>query len=228
MIGIGIPNHARVAGDAGGAMTAGAVRPNRRGVRSREIVLDAAERVMADDGFEAATVARLVEEAGVPPSSLYHYFGSKDGVLLAVMERGAQRFFADLPIPDARVGTAVEHLRLVISTAVGALERHPDFLRLLIVFAVQPPSAGGGEVADVVSGVRTEALARLQTQIAIAFGDHPDHALTERLARFTLAAFDGAFLASRADPHVTLGAVLEPLPDAIVEARRAARKALMH
>ena len=30
-------------------------------------------------------------------SSVYHYFGSKDGILLAVMERGADRFFADLP-----------------------------------------------------------------------------------------------------------------------------------
>jgi len=30
------------------------VTPNRRGVRSRELVLDAAERVMAEHGFEAA------------------------------------------------------------------------------------------------------------------------------------------------------------------------------
>ena len=66
-------------------------------LRSRELVLDAAERVMAEHGFEAATVARVVEEAGIPPSSVYHYFGSKDGILLAVMERGADRFFADLP-----------------------------------------------------------------------------------------------------------------------------------
>ena len=42
------------------------VIPNRRGERSREAVLDAAERVMAERGYEAATVARLVEEAGVP------------------------------------------------------------------------------------------------------------------------------------------------------------------
>jgi AcrR family transcriptional regulator len=49
---------------------------------------------MAEHGFEAATLARVVEEAGIPMSSVYHYFGSKDGILLAVMERGADRFFA--------------------------------------------------------------------------------------------------------------------------------------
>ena len=80
------------------------VTPNRRGVRSRELVLDAAERVMAEHGFEAATLARVVTEAGIPMSSVYHYFGSKDGILLAVMERGADRFFTGLPDLTRRPG----------------------------------------------------------------------------------------------------------------------------
>ncbi len=42
------------------------VTPNRRGIRSRELVLDAAERVMAEHGYEAATLARVVDEAGIP------------------------------------------------------------------------------------------------------------------------------------------------------------------
>ena len=83
------------------------VTPNRRGVKSRELVLDAAERVMAEHGFEAATLACVVEEAGIPMSSVYHYFGSKDGILLAVMERGADRFFAELP--DLAGGPGAQH-----------------------------------------------------------------------------------------------------------------------
>ena len=59
----------------------------------------------AEHGFEAATLARVVEAAGIPMSSVYHYYGSKDGILLAVMERGAERFFDDLPIPNRRLGT---------------------------------------------------------------------------------------------------------------------------
>ena len=82
------------------------VTPNRRGMKSRELVLDAAERVMAEHGFEAATLARVVEESGIPMSSVYHYYGSKDGILLAVMERGAERFFADLPDLEPAARTA--------------------------------------------------------------------------------------------------------------------------
>jgi AcrR family transcriptional regulator len=199
------------------------VTPNRRGLKSRELVLDAAERLMAEQGFEAATLARVVAESGVPMSSVYHYYGSKDGIVLAVMQRGAERFFADLPWWDRRSGRPAQHLARVISTGVETLERHPDFLRLLIVFALQPPAAAGGGVAEVVSRIRDAALDRLRTQIAIAFGDDPGDPATDQLARFALAAFDGAFVAAQADPTVTLERLLEPLPPALVAARRALR-----
>ena len=142
---------------------------------------------MATEGFEAATIARVVDEAGVPLSSVYHFYGSKDGLLLAVMQRGVERFFADVPDYDQRSGTAVEHLRLVIFDAVDALERHPNFLRLVIAFAVQPPQAGDGEISDVVRHVRELALKRLRRQIAIACDDNARSRVVDRVARFALA-----------------------------------------
>jgi AcrR family transcriptional regulator len=199
------------------------VTPNRRGVRSRELVLDAAERVMAEHGFEAATVARVVEEAGIPLSSVYHYYGSKDGILLAVMQRGAERFFADLPEWDRRAGRPAEHLTRVISGAIRTLERHPDFLRLLIVLAAQPPDGDAGAIRAVIGRIRDEALGLLRRQIGLAFGDDPDSSATDQLARFALAAIDGAFVASQADPGVSLERLLAPLAPALVAARRALR-----
>ena len=173
----------------------GDVMPNRRGARSREAVLDAAERLMAEQGYDAASVAALVEEAGVPASSVYHYFGSKEGVLLAVMERGAERFFAELPAFDRRIGSRQEHLRVVVETVGSLLDRHPDFLRILVVMAAQPMSAGEGEVHRVVSRVRELALQRLREQMEIVFALDPESGSADHLARFALAAFDGAFVA---------------------------------
>jgi AcrR family transcriptional regulator len=195
------------------------VTPNRRGMKSRELVLDAAERVMAEHGYEAATLARVVAEAGIPMSSVYHYFGSKDGILLAVMERGADRFFADLPDLTRRPGRPVHHLTRVALAAIGTLERHPDFLRLLIVFSAQPP-ADGGEIQPVVRRIREHALDLLRAQIAIAFGDDPRDPVTDQLARFALAAVDGAFVAIQADHGATLGRLLEPLAPSLVASRR--------
>ena len=196
------------------------VTPNRRGVKSRELVLDAAERVMSEHGFEATTVARVVAEAGIPLSSVYHYYGSKDGILLAVMERGAARFFADLPEWDRRTGRPAQHLARIISAAIGTLELHPDFLRLLIVLAAQPPDGERGEIRAVIGRIRDRALGLLRGQIGLAFGDDPDSAATDQLARFALAAIDGAFVASQADHGVDLERILEPLAPALVAARR--------
>jgi AcrR family transcriptional regulator len=196
------------------------INPNRRGARSREAVLDAAERLMAEQGYEAATVARLVEEAGIPPSSIYHYFGSKEGVLLAVMERGAERFFEALPDIDRRVGSQAEHLQALVDTIATTLEEHPDFLRILVVEAAQPFSAGQGEVHRVVNRVREMALVRLREQMEIVFGLDRRGRDADHLARFTLAAFDGAFVAHQSLPKVTLGSLLEHLPAALIAVRR--------
>jgi AcrR family transcriptional regulator len=196
------------------------VTPNRRGLKSRELVLDAAERVMAERGFEAATLALVVDEAGIPMSSVYHYFGSKDGILLAVMERGANRFFADLPDLERRMGRPAEHLANVISTAVSTLDRHPSFLRLLIALAVQPPPGSESDVQAVVGRIRAKALDRLRRQLQIAFGEERAGPNIDQLARFALSAIDGAFVASQTDQGVTLERLLAPLAPALVAARR--------
>jgi AcrR family transcriptional regulator len=196
------------------------VTPNRRGARSREAVLDAAERLMSEQGYEAASVAALVEEAGIPASSIYHYFGSKEGVLLAVMERGAERFFAEVPDLDRRVGTQREHLGALVDVVAATLDRHPDFLRILVVMAAQPVDTGEGQVHPVVDRVRELALTRLRAQMQVVFGLDPEGDGADHLARFALAAFDGAFVAHQSLPEIGIGDLLEHLPAALVAVRR--------
>jgi len=203
-----------------------AVTPNKRGARSRQIVLDAAERVIAAQGYATASLASIVEEAGIPMSSMYHYFGSKEGVLLAVAERGAERFYASLPDAVERTGTPEEHLKTVLDTSVAALENQSDFLRLVLVMEVQPPPDTAREVQTVVRRMRDEALSRLREQIAIAFDISPRSTVAKRLAQFTLAAIDGAFIATQGDRRVTLGHLLRYLPAALVAMRDAIERPL--
>lgn len=65
-------------------------------------ILDAAEQVFGDRGYDAATTNRIAAAAGVPVGSIYQYFDDKESVLAAV----AQRWRADLlahyeaPAPD--------------------------------------------------------------------------------------------------------------------------------
>lgn len=193
-----------------------AVTPNKRGVRSRELVLDAAESIMAEQGYDAASLNSVVERSGVPISSVYHYFGSKDGVLLAVMERGAERFFAALTPRTERQGTPEEHLKAVLDDTLRVLVAQPDFLRLLVAMAVQPPTGQAQQAAgEVVGGVRERALDALRLQMHLAFGIRRTSKQADGLARFALAAIDGAFVASSADGKPMKG-LLAGLPVALV------------
>lgn len=53
----------------------------------KEYILEVAERVFGELGYEGASTRHLATEAGVNMAMLNYYFGSKDGLLKAVLER---------------------------------------------------------------------------------------------------------------------------------------------
>lgn len=57
---------------------------------TRSEILDAAKRVFGKVGYDRATIRGIATEAGVDPSLIHHYFGTKDGLFAASI---------DLPIP---------------------------------------------------------------------------------------------------------------------------------
>lgn len=64
----------------------GAGRTPSRAVE--QALVDAAERVLVRDGLGAVTVRAVATEAGVAPMGVYNRFGSKDGLIAAVLVRG--------------------------------------------------------------------------------------------------------------------------------------------
>ncbi len=53
----------------------------------REKILDVAEKIFADSGIEGASIRDIVTAAKVNLATVYYYFGSKQGLFSAVMER---------------------------------------------------------------------------------------------------------------------------------------------
>ncbi|THV38672.1 TetR family transcriptional regulator [Glycomyces buryatensis] len=67
------------------------VRAKRSGRRSgkpdtKAEILTAARALFANEGFESVSMRRIGAEAGVDPSLIHHYFGSKDDLFLAAIE----------------------------------------------------------------------------------------------------------------------------------------------
>ena len=73
-----------------------------------QALVDAAERVLVRDGLGGVTVRAVATEAAVAPMGVYNRFGSKDGLVAAVLVRGFDGLRAattadDDPDPTARL-----------------------------------------------------------------------------------------------------------------------------
>lgn len=71
-------------------------RPRRRGERTRAAILDHAERIFAERGFDATTLGEIASAAGIRAPSLYEYFDSKERLYDAMLERACEPLFAIL------------------------------------------------------------------------------------------------------------------------------------
>ena len=77
--------------------------PRERGLKRRDLILDAAMALFLERGFEAASLQEIMSRAGGSLATLYRMFGSKEGLFNAVIERKAQAVFGELEVPDANV-----------------------------------------------------------------------------------------------------------------------------
>ncbi|MFZ0377964.1 MAG: helix-turn-helix domain-containing protein [Solirubrobacteraceae bacterium] len=114
--------------------------PNRPGVKSRELVLDAAERVMAQHGYDATSVALVVEESAFRSAPSTTTSGPRTGCCSPSWNEAPTGSSPTSGGQRPASAPPVEHLQALGLDAAAALERHAQFLRLLIVFATQPPA----------------------------------------------------------------------------------------
>jgi AcrR family transcriptional regulator len=74
------------------SMQTAAQRRSQQRSDARWAILEAAESVLADGGYESFSIRRLAERCGYTAPTIYHYFGDKRGLVDALLEER----FADL------------------------------------------------------------------------------------------------------------------------------------
>src|ERR1700753_1044277 len=106
--------------------------PRRRNpAATRQKLLAAARREFAASGLAGARVDEIAARAGVNKQLVYHYFGDKDALYLAVLEwvyeeiRPQERKLNLAGLPPERA------IRKLIESSFDHLAAHPDFVALL-------------------------------------------------------------------------------------------------
>jgi AcrR family transcriptional regulator len=137
----------------------------RRSDQTRAAILAAARRRFAADGFERTTIRAIAADAGIDPSMVMRYYGSKDGLFSAAADLDLQ--LPDLAaVPREQLGeTLVRHWverweggasdELLIVVFRSAITNEAAAERLRTVFGAQVAKAVGTIVDD-----RAEAATR--------------------------------------------------------------------
>lgn len=132
----------------GDAAPAGRVRDPER---SREAILDAAERLFAERGYEATSLEEIGRLAGVSRGTPGYFFRSKERLYQAVLERilAVELAFVLAAREEASAagGDSTGMLVAVIGALVDFLAAHPNFVRLLEREAL----AGGRHLRDTAA-----------------------------------------------------------------------------
>jgi TetR/AcrR family transcriptional regulator, fatty acid metabolism regulator protein len=131
--------------DAG--TTAGARRGGGNGAAKgpdkRRLILDAAVRVFARQGFHACRVADIADEAGVAYGLVYHYFGSKDEVLDTLFLERWQVMLELIREVDAEPLPVREKLRAIASFIIDSYSHDPDLMKVIIVEVTRAANSFG-------------------------------------------------------------------------------------
>jgi TetR/AcrR family transcriptional regulator, fatty acid metabolism regulator protein len=115
----------------------------RPAVDKRRMILDAAVRVFARQGFHTCRVSDIADEAGVAYGLVYHYFGSKDEVLSTLFLERWNVMLEAIRETDAGSDPAREKLRHIASFIVESYRHDPDLMKVIIVEVTRAANSFG-------------------------------------------------------------------------------------
>lgn len=131
---------------------------------SRGLILDAAAALFAEKGYRQTTFVDVAERSGISRGSIPWHFGSKEGLLLAVLERSTTGFGASLAGADPAGDFDAGLDRLAEGLRALAAQPTTRLFTTLLVEALEPDSPVRDRYVEIHAALRDHCarwLARL-------------------------------------------------------------------
>lgn len=175
----------------------------------RRLILDAAVRVFARQGFHACRVSDIADEAGVAYGLVYHYFKSKDAVLSTLFVERWSVMTDLIEEIDRRELTTREKLHAIASFIVDSYRHDPELMKVIIVEVTRAANSfGATHLAEI-----GEAYRRIAT--IVEHGQEKGEIRADITPAFAAMAFYGAI------EQVLTGWIFDLLPFGDIEAETA-------
>ena len=121
---------------------------------TKQRLFDAALRLVGERGAAGVTVEQIAVKAGVAKGTVYYNFGSKDGLVDALLKHGVELLAAELNAAE-RVTDADQALEMLVDRALGFFAKYPAFAQLLVSEMWRTP----GQWHDTLSLLRDDIVA---------------------------------------------------------------------
>ncbi len=143
-----------------------ATRNPQQAAEKRRLILDAAVRVFARQGFHTCRVSDIADEAGVAYGLVYHYFRSKDEVLDTLFLERWDILLDAIREVDGQDVAAREKLYAIASFIVDSYRHDQDLMKVIIVEVTRAANSFGRshlakirEAYDLIAAIVEKAQA---------------------------------------------------------------------
>jgi AcrR family transcriptional regulator len=108
---------------------------------SADRILLSALELFSRKGYDAASVREICEAAGITKPTLYHFYGSKEGVYRAIVDGALEEFSREITRALHGPGRAEDRLRRVARAYFERARARRDLLRFIFGLIHNPPSS---------------------------------------------------------------------------------------
>lgn len=159
-------------------------------VDKRRVILDAAVRVFARQGFHTCRVSDIADEAGVAYGLVYHYFSSKDQILDTLFLERWDVMLAAISEADAAHRSPREKLHAIAGFIVDSYRHDPELMKVIVVEVTRAANTFGrthlakirqayAQIAGVVA--RAQAAGEFREEITPEFAALAFYGLMEQV-----------------------------------------------
>lgn len=110
-------------------------------VRSSDRILQSALALFSSRGYDATSVREICEAAGITKPTLYHFYGSKEGVYRSLVDGVLEDFRAHLSAQLAEGGPVVARLQRVARSYFDAARGRRELMRFIFSIIHNPPAS---------------------------------------------------------------------------------------
>jgi TetR/AcrR family transcriptional regulator, fatty acid metabolism regulator protein len=123
----------------------------------RRVILDAAVRVFARQGFHTCRVSDIADEAGVAYGLVYHYFSSKEQILDTLFLERWDVMLGAIAEADGSGCSPREKLHTIAAFIIDSYRHDPELMKVIIVEVTRAANTFGlthlAKIRDAYAGI---------------------------------------------------------------------------